>query len=106
MSCGHALIVGSAAFNGRGMSAMAAAFSIEDRYSDGPNLYEYLGSNPWGRSDPLGLSWDPFDMVDEYLAESTGAQAAFLTQLGQNAKAVAVVAVAPRNTLPLPEHVP
>jgi hypothetical protein len=36
---------------------------------------------PWNRSDPLGLSWDPFDAVDEYLAESAGQKAAFLERI-------------------------
>jgi len=34
-------------------------------YADGMNRYEYLGSNPITRSDPSGLSWDPFELVDQ-----------------------------------------
>jgi hypothetical protein len=75
---------------------------MEDMYGDGMNLYEYLGSNTWGRGDPLGLSYDPFDIVDDYLAESAGSTAAFLNQLGQDAKAVAVVSATIASYLPFP----
>jgi hypothetical protein len=95
-------LIEAAANHGRGMGAVALAFSMEDMYGDGLNLYEYLGSNTWGRSDPMGLSWDPFDIVDDYLAESAGSTAAFLNQLGQDAKAVAVVSATIASYLPFP----
>jgi len=84
------------------MGAVGLAFSMEGMYGDGMNLYEYLGSNPWNRSDPLGLSWDPFSMVDDYLAETAGSRAAFLTQIGQDAAAVAVVTATIASYLPFP----
>ena len=51
-------LIEAASHSGRGMGAIALALSAEDRYGDGHNLYEYLGSNPWTRRDPLGLWLD------------------------------------------------
>ncbi|QYK49748.1 MAG: Hint domain-containing protein [Phycisphaeraceae bacterium] len=89
-------------YHGKGVGALALAFSAEDMYGDGMNLYEYLGSNPWNRSDPLGLSWDPFDMVDEFLAEDAGSKAAFMQAIGMSAKATAVLAATIASYLPIP----
>lgn len=61
------------------------------RAGDGANLYQCLGSSPWMRSDPTGLSWDPFSIVDDYIAETAGNRAAFLTAVGQGMKAAAVL---------------
>lgn len=88
--------------HGRGVAAIVMAFDVEGLYGDGGNLYEYLGSNPWMRFDPMGLSWDPFDMVDDFYAEHMGSAAALLSQLGQSAKAVAVVAATIATYLPFP----
>ncbi len=105
----------AAAYNGRGLGAIAAAFDLEGRLGDGLNLYQYLGSNPSGRSDPMGLFFgaamsafdgngrsDPFDMVDEYIAEDAGSKAAFLGQLGMGAHSVAVVAATIASWMPIP----
>jgi len=51
-------LIEAASHSGRGMGAIALAMSAEDRYGDGYNLYEYLGSNPWNRSDAMGLNWE------------------------------------------------
>ncbi|MEQ9097069.1 MAG: hypothetical protein RIE32_12485 [Phycisphaerales bacterium] len=40
---------------GRGFAAVSLASSTEDLCGDGMNLYEYLGSNPWQRSDLVEL---------------------------------------------------
>lgn len=95
-----ALLAGS--HSGRGIVAIVAAFGMDDMYGDGANLYEYLGSSPWMRSDPLGLSWDPFDVVDEYVAETVGAGAALFAALGQGARATAVLAAHIATYLPFP----
>jgi len=50
----------------------------------------------------MGLSYDPFDMVDDYLAESAGNRAAFLSQMGQDAKALALVSATIASYLPFP----
>ena len=84
------------------MGAAALAYSLEGLYGDGQNLYQYLGSSPVSRFDPMGLSWDPFDMVDDYIAADIGARAAFLSQMGQDAKALAVVAATIASYLPFP----
>ncbi|MCE7974373.1 MAG: hypothetical protein DYG92_08660 [Leptolyngbya sp. PLA1] len=91
-----------ASYNGRGIAALAVAFDLSQRYGDGSNLYEYLGSNPWNRSDPMGLSWDPFDMVDELIAEHAASGAALLSAVGSGAKAAAVLAAHIATYLPFP----
>jgi hypothetical protein len=85
-------IATSPAFNGRGAESLSAAFDLEAHMGDGLNVYEYLGSNPWRRSDAMGLSWDPFDMVDDYLATDAASKAAFLSRVIGGAKTVAYVA--------------
>jgi YD repeat-containing protein len=95
-------LIGASASQGRGIPALIATLSLDERMGDGANLYEYLGSNPWERSDHLGLSWDPFDMVDEYLAETAGNTAAFLSALGKDTLALAVVAAQIASYLPFP----
>lgn len=52
-------------FHGRAPVVGVPHLDLRTMYGDGMNLYEYLGSNPMTRHDPLGLSWDPFEMVDE-----------------------------------------
>jgi len=96
------MLIEAASYHGRGLDAMVAAFDVQGMYGDGMNLYAYLGANPWMRSDPLGLSWDPFDMVDEYLAESAGNSAAFMSALGQGMKATAILAATIASYLPFP----
>jgi hypothetical protein len=96
------VLLENSSYHGRGIAAVAAAFDLDNLYGDGANLYEYLGSSPWQRQDPLGLSWDPFDAVDEYLAEAAGSTAAFLSSIGQDSRAVAVVAATIASYLPFP----
>jgi len=98
---GMALMSASAS-HGSGIAALGIAFSMQGMLGDGMNLYQYLGSNPWTRSDPMGLSWDPFEMVDEYLAEWAGSTAAFMDRLGNSAHAVAVVAATVASYMPFP----
>jgi hypothetical protein len=105
MNASGVALMEAAAFNGRGMGALAVAFDMQTRYGDGANLYQYLGSNPWQRFDPMGLFFgdamsagvdgyganrgiaDPFDMVDEYIAEDYGAKAAWLGNIMKNTAA-------------------
>lgn len=89
-------------YHGRGVGAIALAFSMEDMYGDGLNLYEYLGSNPWSRTDPMGLSWDPFSIVDDYIAEDAGSKAAFLERIVGGAKTAAYVGSVIMSVLPFP----
>ncbi len=95
-------LIEAASYHGRGMDAMVAAFDMQGMYGDGMNLYEYLGSSPWGRSDPLGLSWDPFSMVDDFQAEHAASTAAFMSALGRSATATAVIAATIASYLPFP----
>jgi hypothetical protein len=75
---------------------------MERRYGDGANLYQYLGSSPWQRFDPMGLSWDPFDMVDEIASDRVGSSAALLQALGNHANSIAVVSAHILSYLPFP----
>jgi hypothetical protein len=96
------MLLSQAAMHGQGSYAGVDSFDTMGMYGDGMNLYAYLGGNPWGRRDPLGLSWDPFSMVDDFLAETAGSRAALLGQLGQSAKATAIVAATIASYLPFP----
>ena len=92
----------SGGYNGRGTAAIALAFSFEGMYGDGFNLYQYLGGNPLLRRDPMGLSYDPFDMLDDFMAEYLGSASAFLSQLGQDVQAAAVVGLNVLSMMPFP----
>lgn len=95
-------LIEAASYHGRGLDAMVAAFDVQSLYGDGMNLYEYLGSNPWSRRDPLGLSWDPFSMVDEYSADDAGSRAAFLERVIGGAKTSAYIGATLISMLPFP----
>src|SRR5690606_10951528 len=45
---------------------------------------------------------DPFDIVDDFLAESAGSRAALLSSIGRDANAVAVVSATIASFLPFP----
>ncbi|MBX3378439.1 MAG: hypothetical protein KF678_15705, partial [Phycisphaeraceae bacterium] len=95
-------LLAATGYGGRGAAALSIAFGLEGHYGDGLNVYEYLGSNPWNRSDPMGLSWDPFSMVDEYLAEDAGSKAAFLERISGGMQAAAFVGSLILSQLPFP----
>ncbi|MFZ4573927.1 MAG: hypothetical protein ACOYN0_05985, partial [Phycisphaerales bacterium] len=84
-------VLSAAAYAGRGFGALSMAFGLEEMYGDGGSLYGYLGGNGWERWDPEGLSWDPFSVVDDYMEEMAAERAAFLSAIGQDLKAVAIV---------------
>jgi hypothetical protein len=42
-------------FHGDGFDASVQGFDLAAHYGDGANVYEYVGSNPLGASDPTGL---------------------------------------------------
>ena len=88
------------ASHGDGMGALAIAFSMEGMYGDGLNLYQYVGSNPWTRSDPLGLNWG--DDIESLMDELTGGRSEALSQLGTDAEAAAIVAARIMSMLPIP----
>jgi hypothetical protein len=95
-------LIEASSYHGRGLSAIVAAFSMEDMYGDGANLYQYLGSNPWQRHDPLGTSWDPFDMVDEFMAEHSASVAAWMNEIGHGLNGAGMIAATVVSYLPLP----
>jgi len=70
------------AHGGAAPAASVQGVSVEDRYADGANLYQYLGSNPWIHNDPFGLFVglfvpDPGDMI-------TGALRSLVTDYAAN----------------------
>jgi hypothetical protein len=95
-------VLAAASFNGRGMTALSVAFGLSEHYGDGLNAYEYLGSNPWARSDSMGLAWDPFDLVDDFNASRAGSASALLNQIGAGMQAAAMVAATIASELPFP----
>ncbi len=95
-------IAASPAFNGRNAESLAAAFDLESHLGDGLNVYQYLGSNPWRHIDPMGLSWDPFNMVDDYIAESAANTAAFMERVIDGAQAAAYIGAVVLSQLPFP----
>ena len=52
-------ILNIAAMNGDALEALTGTLNVEERYSDGFNLYQYEQSNPIANRDPLGT--DDFD---------------------------------------------
>ena len=64
---------------------------MEGMYGDGMNLYQYLGSNPWTHSDPLGLSSDPFEEIDAIIDEIMAERAGALSSIGKEEAATAII---------------
>jgi hypothetical protein len=95
-------LLAATGYGGRGAAALSIAFGLEGHYGDGMNAYEYLGSNPWNRSDPMGLSWDPFSMVDDYIGEHAGSVAAMMERITGGLKAAAFVGSLILSQLPFP----
>ena len=75
---------------------------MEGMYGDGMNLYQYLGSNPWTHSDPLGLSSDPFEEIDAIIDEIMAERAGALSSIGKEAAATAIIAAQIASYLPFP----
>ena len=65
-------VVAALAMNAQTLDLAFGAFSALGHYGDGVSLYQYAGSNPVNRRDPLGLYDDPFEGVDEFTADRTG----------------------------------
>ena len=95
-------LLSTTASHGRGFGAISIAFSMEGMYGDGMNLYQYLGSNPWTNSDPLGLSSDPFAEIDAIIDEIMAERAGALSSIGKEAAATAIIAAQIASYLPFP----
>lgn len=77
---GQVVLNDTAWFHGQGAIIAPPMLDLRSLYGDGMNLYEYLGSNPPNRSDPMGLAWDPFDEAREIAAEHLWSQVSGLFQ--------------------------
>lgn len=66
---GQVVLNDEAWFEGQPPFIMPAESVFASIHANGLNLYATLGNNPVTRTDPLGLSWDPFDMVEEIAFE-------------------------------------
>ena len=75
---------------------------MQTLHTDGANFYQYLRGNPFMGSDPLGLSSDPFDMVDDFITTSASERAAFLSNVGNGMKSAAIMAATIASFLPIP----
>lgn len=49
--------------NARTFNPETGVLDLQSHYGNGPNVYQYLGSSPWGRSDPLGLTFGYDDLA-------------------------------------------
>src|SRR5207247_1954991 len=91
-----------AGFHGAVPLPAVQGFDIESRLGVDPSLYQYLGDSPLGQCDLLGLSSDPFSMVDEYLAADAGSKTAFFEQISGTARAAAYLGMYAASLLPNP----
>jgi YD repeat-containing protein len=91
------------AYHGAGAFPVIMAMDMNAMYGNGLNLYQYLGSNPWLRHDPMGLSYDPFAMiVDDYIATDVGSKAAMFERLLGGARTATYVGLTVMSMLPFP----
>ncbi len=76
------------AMNGAALDAFLSGLDPHGQFSDGANLYLYVGANPVNRRDARGLYYDPFEDVDGVLAgivgENIAAVASAKSFLGQS----------------------
>jgi len=77
-------IVTALAFNAQAMDILVGTYNGQGLYADGMNLYEYLGSNPVNRRDPLGLYDDSW--LDDYMDDYTGYKLSALGVINEGAK--------------------
>jgi len=85
------------------MRQSISGFSLSGLTGDGLNLYQYARSNPVLYSDPMGLSsYDPFQDVDDFVAQRAGSAAAVLDEIGQGARAAAVAGATIMSVMPTP----
>jgi hypothetical protein len=83
-------VVTALAMNGQTLGIVFGAFSALGHYGDGMSLYQFAGSNPVNRRDPLGLYYDPFAEVDDFLADRTGNAMYWIGTLNSMAKAASI----------------
>ncbi len=81
-------IITALAFNGDSIAGGTPTlpFSPTGHYADGFNLYEFVGSNPVNRSDPLGLQWGIDDDIDDLVNDLTGHKLYALGAMNEGAK--------------------
>jgi hypothetical protein len=101
-------VIGSLRFHGDALTAFGIFLDVQTRVGNGLNLFNFVGNNPIGRADPLGLffgdmlsglngggsggpGYDPFDIVDDYIATSAAQQAAFMMRVQSGFDATAHV---------------
>ncbi|MBX3359544.1 MAG: hypothetical protein KF745_14080 [Phycisphaeraceae bacterium] len=82
-----AVLIEASVYHGRGLGAIAAAFSMEEMYGDGGSLYQYLRSNPGVHSDSLGLLVGYDDAVMWFVGGMRGGMEEMLGQYADNMSA-------------------
>jgi len=70
-------ILTALATNAETLAVAFGPFDAQVLYANGPNLYQYEGSNPVNNRDPSGLDWDPFDEADDVLMQIQAEKAAW-----------------------------
>ncbi len=78
-------LITAAAMNGRSWDILLDGFDPQGHYGDGMSLYQYLGSNPVNRWDPLGLDWWDDD-IDDVIADRTGHALYSLATINEGAR--------------------
>lgn len=75
-------ILDEAVFGGMPIGSSGTGVNIESHVRNGLNAHVAYGMNPLRAVDGLGLSWDPFEMVDEYSAFDIAQKKAFMEAAG------------------------
>ncbi len=88
-------IITALAFNGATPYDSIDRLIPNEHYRDGLNLYEFVGSNPVNRIDPLGLEWGFDEDIDEIVGNMCGqraaAAAAAAAQIGTGLNVAAII---------------
>ena len=72
--------------NGGSWDILLGGLEPQSHFTDGMNLYVYLGDNPLSRLDALGLSWGYEDEIDDSIADRTGQALYSLATLNEGAR--------------------
>ena len=73
--------LGAPAHSGGLLASSDGSPDLAEHFASGMNTHIAFGNNPLIRRDPLGLSDDPFDIADDFVAEQSASTAAFMAQL-------------------------
>jgi YD repeat-containing protein len=78
------VLLSNAAFHGTALNLHVDQLDLQARYDNGPNTYQYLGSNPWTKSDPMGLFFGYDDLAQVFVGAMRGGLEEMVTQYAVN----------------------